>query len=106
MCDEALVQVRVVWNLAHSLVTAWGFGRDMVKDLGRMEEEFPGASLGLIGSTTIVPVGSGELGDVTCGDSLVGRSVHMGPETPGLRLRTEVQHLGKSSLASAASFAS
>lgn len=38
-----------------------------------MDGAFPGVSLGLIGSTTIVPVGSGELGDVTYGDSLVGR---------------------------------
>lgn len=72
-CDEAPVQVRVVWNVAHSLVPAWGFGRDEVKDLGRMDGEFPGVSLGLVAGTTIVLVGSSELGDVTYGDSLVGR---------------------------------
>lgn len=38
-----------------------------------MDGEFPGVSLGLIGGTTIVLVGSGELGDVIYGDSLVGR---------------------------------
>lgn len=72
-CDEAPVQVRVVWNLAHSLVPAWGLGRDEVKDLGRMDGEFPGVSLGLVAGTTVVLVGSGDLGDVTYGDSLVGR---------------------------------
>lgn len=38
-----------------------------------MDGEFPGVSLGLIGGTTIVLVGSGELGDVIYGDSMVGR---------------------------------
>lgn len=44
-----------------------------MKVLGRMDGEFPGVSLGLIGGTTMVLVGSGELRDVIYGDSMVGR---------------------------------
>lgn len=38
-----------------------------------MDGEFPGVSSGLVAGMTIVLVGSGEVGDVTYGDSLVGR---------------------------------
>lgn len=45
----------------------------MVKDRGRIDEEFLGVSLGLLGSTTIVLVDPDELGGETYVDTLVGR---------------------------------
>jgi hypothetical protein len=53
VCDESKSEWSGVWHTY--LAPAWGSGRDMVK-------KFPGPSPRVIGSTTIVLVGLGELG--------------------------------------------
>lgn len=45
----------------------------MVKDLGKIDEEFLGVLLGLLGCATIVLVDPDELGGETYGDTPVGR---------------------------------